>query len=354
MAKWNVKMTENYTARQVESVLYDLGVELVSETDTNLLCLCPYHRNTDSPAFSIDKLSGAFMCFAPHCGETGKLLKLVLDKRGCNVFVAKRLIERFRGEEPSIAQQLEDIFTKQDELPTFDRDTLNKLYDDMWNSPGQDYMLNRGFEDKTLAYFEIGYSKNKGMVTIPMHDWNGNPVGIIGRTIEGKRFKNSKNLPTKKVLFNTHRAKKYDSAVIIVESSMDAMRVHQAGFPCVVATNGSIFSENHIQTIGKYWNDIVIMTDFDDINDHKDPFCKKCEKTCEGHNPGRVLGEKMVKALANKRISWASYDYGIIYPNQAKDAGDMTIEEIQQCIKNAVSDIEYTLWKLDFPLLSII
>ncbi len=347
-------MTESYTARQVESVLYELGVEVVSETDTNLLCLCAYHRNTDSPALSIDKTSGAFMCFAPHCGETGTLLKLVIDKRNCNVFVAKRLIEKFRGEEPSITEQLEDIFTKRDELPTFDKNVLNKLYDDFWESAGHSYMNGRGFDDKTLAYFEIGYSKNKNMVTIPMHDWDGKPVGIIGRTVEGKRFKNSKNLPTKKVLFNTHRAKRYDSAVIIVESSMDAMRVHQAGFPCVVATNGSIFSENHIQTINRYWNDVVIMTDFDDISDHRDPLCRKCENTCEGHNAGRVLGEKMVKALSGKRVKWASYDYGVIYPHNAKDAGDMTIEEIQQCINNAVSDIEYVLWKHDFPLLSTI
>jgi hypothetical protein len=46
-----------------------------------------------------------------------------------------------------------------------------------------------------------------------------------------------------------------------------------------------------------------------------------------------------------KDILWASYEYGKIYPHDAKDAGDMTDEEIKACIKNAVSDIEYRSWK---------
>jgi len=41
---------------------------------------------------------------------------------------------------------------------------------------------------------------------------------------------------------------------------------------------------------------------------------------------------------------WSSYEYGKIYPHNAKDAGDMTDEEIKSCIKNSVSDIEYRTW----------
>jgi len=41
---------------------------------------------------------------------------------------------------------------------------------------------------------------------------------------------------------------------------------------------------------------------------------------------------------------WASHEYGKIYPHDAKDAGDMTDEEIKACVINAVSDIEYRSW----------
>ena len=50
--------------------------------------------------------------------------------------------------------------------------------------------------------------------------------------------------------------------------------------------------------------------------------------------------------LKNKDILWASHTYGKIYPHDAKDAGDMTEEEIKACISNAVSDIEYKSWNL--------
>ena len=43
-------------------------------------------------------------------------------------------------------------------------------------------------------------------------------------------------------------------------------------------------------------------------------------------------------------MSWASYDMDIVYPNNAKDVGDLKDEEIKQCIKNAVSNFEYLNW----------
>jgi DNA primase len=98
------------------------------------------------------------------------------------------------------------------------------------------------YNQKSLYYFELGYSENMGMVTVPVHSPDGMPIGIVGRSIEGKAFKNSTNLPKSKTLFNIHRAKKIGDHVIIVESSFDAIRVHQAGFPNVVATLGGFLS----------------------------------------------------------------------------------------------------------------
>jgi len=59
---------------------------------------------------------------------------------------------------------------------------------------------------------------------------------------------------------------------------------------------------------------------------------------------GRELGKSITERLRFKDILWSSYEYGKIYPHQAKDAGDMTDEEIKVCINNAVSDIEYKSW----------
>jgi DNA primase len=125
-------------------------------------------------------------------------------------------------------------------------------------------------------------------------------------------------------MFNIHRAKRIGDHVIVVESSFDAIRVHQAGFPNVVATLGGHVSQDNIKLLNRYFNKIIIMTDAD--------------------RAGRELGYVLSNKLRNKDLLWASYEYGKIYPHEAKDAGDMTDEEIKACIKNAVSDIEYRSW----------
>jgi DNA primase len=109
-----------------------------------------------------------------------------------------------------------------------------------------------------------------------------------------------------------------------VESSFDAIRVHQAGFPNVVATLGGFLSTEQQNLLNRHFNKITIMTDADQA--------------------GRELGKSIVNKLKFKDLLWASYEYGKIYPHDAKDAGDMTDEEIKTCIKNSVSDIEYRSW----------
>jgi DNA primase len=159
-----------------------------------------------------------------------------------------------------------------------------------------------------------------------VHSPDGIPIGIVGRSIEGKSFKNSTNLPKSKTLFNINRAKKIGDKVIVVESNFDAIRIHQAGFPNVVATLGGFLSTEQQHLLNRCFTQITIMTDAD--------------------KAGRDLGMSIASKLKGKDILWASYEYGKIYPHDAKDAGDMTEDEIKACIKNAVSDIEYRSWAL--------
>lgn len=348
-------MDEHYTQGQIESILDEINVDVKGETDTNLLCLCPFHRNTDSPSLSIDKEKGLYLCFSPVCDERGTLVKLVTYMTNSNPFVVKRIIERHQTSSGPIDKQVEDLLAKKTELPTFSVDTMNRMADDLWGSLGEQYLVEqRKFKPETLGYFGIGYSVRNDMIAIPLHDWEAKLVGIIGRSRLGKTFKNSDKLPTSKLLFNAHRAKKVGDTVIVVESSMDAMRVHQAGYPNVVATNGGFFTEWHKQTLDRYFNTIIIMTDMDDPDKHRSPYCKKCPNTCIGHNPGRALGEKIIKALPNKKIRWASYDYHVIYPENAKDAGDMSDIQIARCVDNAISSIEWALWKKQVKLFSMV
>lgn len=351
IGNWS-KSTDQYSEQQISSVIQELGIDLIGETDAVFLCLCPFHRNTDTPSFAVNKENGTYICFSPACDVHGNLLSLISKITKLGFYPAKRMIDRYRDTNANLAYAVQDIFDKKQELAPFDINIINRMADSFWNSPAHNYMRNRGFNDETLAHFQIGYSINKGLVAVPVHDWNGIPVGVIGRTIEGKRFENSKELPTRKTLFNANRAKKHGEKVIVVEASFDAMLIHQAGFPNVVATCGGFFTDAHQQLLNRYFNEIIIMTDNDNPDEHTSAYCKKCENTCTGHNPGRALGIKIADKMRNKRVRWASYDYGIIYPHNAKDPGDMTEQERAQCITNSISAAEMELWKKDFKELS--
>jgi DNA primase len=122
-------------------------------------------------------------------------------------------------------------------------------------------------------------------------------------------------------MFNLHRAKREGGTIIVVESSFDAIRLWQAGFPNAVATLGGSISDTNINLLNKYSSTVIIMTDND--------------------GAGRILGKTIAGKLKNKNVLWAKYDHNTIYPHSAKDVGDMTDEEIKQCIKNAVPHFEY-------------
>ena len=137
------------------------------------------------------------------------------------------------------------------------------------------------------------------MVTIPVHSPDGMPVGFVGRSIEGKEFKNTPKLPKSKVLFNLHRVKN-SSRVYVVESSFDAIRLDQVGFPAV-ATLGANVSNIQIELLRKYFNNIYVIADNDEA--------------------GGNMKERAVERLGS-RVSVIQLD------KQYKDIGDMDDEAI--------------------------
>jgi DNA primase len=317
-----------YAPGQIKSILKEIGLETTSEPGNDIMFYCPFHSNRHSASCCISTISGAWLCYNPACGESGSLVELVRRVSGKNNFQVLRLIATKAQESlDGFDEMLESLMEEKPEFENFPYDTVYRLHLDLAeNERAKSYLNSRGINVDSMKHFELGYSKNLDMVVTPVHSPDGTPIGIVGRSIEGKAFKNSTNLPKSKTLFNVHRAKKIGGNVIVVESNFDAIRVHQAGFPNVVATLGGFLSREQHSLLNRYFNRIIIMTDSD--------------------TAGRELGKAISEKLRNKDILWSSYEYGKIYPHDAKDVGDMTDEEIKSCINNSVSDIEYRSWNL--------
>ena len=315
-----------YAPNHIKSIVKALGLDIVAEPGNEVMFYCPFHSNRHTASCCINKDSGAWLCFNPSCGESGTLVELVRRVLHKNDFEAIRFIAT---QETEILNNFDEfvagMFEDKPDFEEFSQETINRLHADLSLSQNaKDYLISRGINEESMNHFFLGYSNSMGMVVTPVHSPDGTPIGIVGRSIEGKSFKNSTNLPKSKTLFNIHRAKKIGNHVIIVESNFDAIRIHQAGFPNVVATLGGFLSTEQHNLLNRYFNKVTIMTDAD--------------------LAGRELGLSIANRLKNKDLLWASYEYGKIYPHDAKDAGDMTDEEIKACIVNAVSDIEYRSW----------
>jgi DNA primase len=339
-----------YTADQVESVLIGLGIIVDSEAADDLVCFCPFHGNSHTPAMAVSKETGLFICYNPSCEATGRLVDLVVKIGGRNPMAAARYIAKARSNKVRPLQERIQRSIEAKQMPHFSQDKIDEMKAGLWESPeALKYMHGRGFDDSTLREFEIGYSAKRQLVSVPMHDIKGEPVGVIGRSIMGKQFKNSKRLPTSRTLFNIHRARKSSAeSVIICEASFTVMRFAQVGYPNAVAMAGGFFNQHHLSQLEKYFSSIIIATDFDDRTKHFHEDCAKCRKRdlslCAGHNPGRDLGQKIADQFS-KSVFWAALDYKNIYDGE-KDPDDLSDTKIRRVVQNAVSNHEYQSWLL--------
>lgn len=193
------------------------------------------------------------------------------------------------------------LYTKPEFVP-FDELIIKRLHNTLTTSDrAKEYFKYRKIETTSCSKFSLGYSDKQDMVTVPVHSPDGMPLGFVARSIEGKDFKNTPGLPKSKTLFNLHRVKTADR-VYIVESSFDAIRLDQVGFPAV-ATLGANVSNSQIELLQKYFNNIIVIADNDEA--------------------GGNMTERLIERLGS-RVSVIKLD------KQYKDIGDMDDTSIKQ------------------------
>lgn len=348
-------LPDQYTERQVESILGQIGLSIEGETYDEFSCFCPYHGNRHTPAMSISKTNGKFICFNPSCGATGDIKDLIKSLKPMPEFQMLRMIHTAKTENAeTFTERLQKALTPVEFVEWKYAHTIDSMAEMLHKTPvAIEYMRDtRGIDTETLREYHVGYNQKRNLICVPMYSAKGLALGVVGRPCEnGKvKFYNSPGLPTSKSLWNIHRAKRTGDVVIVCESTFDAMRISQAGYPNVVACLGGNFSDYHQEQLAMYFSTVIIMTDFDDAEKQRYVNCTKCSrlglKTCAGHNPGRDLGKKIADKMSGRNVKWAAYDHKIIYPDGCKDAGDMTTDQIRQCIRNCVSNLDYDSWGL--------
>lgn len=288
-----------YTPEQIKRVLAGSGINIESEVDSDYIIFCPFHNNFRSPAGEIDKRSGFFFCFS--CQHVCDLTAFVMHTSGRTYFEAVRFVKSKETETDLSYQINQALVVKPDYLP-YDELQIKRLNQQALDSPrALRYYNGRLITEASIKKFDLGYSEKQDMVTIPVASPDGVTVGFVGRSVEGKDFKNTPGLPKSKVLFNLHRVKA-SSRVYVVESSFDAIRLDQCGFPAV-ATLGANVSKIQTDLLQKYFNEIYVIADNDEA--------------------GGNMKDKIIERLGSRVIV-------IKLDKQYKDIGDMSDDAIKK------------------------
>jgi DNA primase len=300
----------NYTSssnieRNIRELFDNYNIHVHSEGMNEVNIFCPFHKNLHSPAFYINIKTGLWQCFNPSCGKKGNFRQLYKQVTG----------KPFTKDIKLDHQALQNTIDRDLNYEEGEKDQLN-ISDVEIDYDNQDMLSNlitlaeRGLEYETLETFEVGYSMPKERVVIPVRDAQYKLVGFIGRAIKSEqepRYLYNKGFKRADVLFNIQNAKAYNSC-IIVEGSIDAMFIHQAGFPNVVATLGSRVSEYQYKLMRRYFDSITIFSDNDAA--------------------GEQMKHDILNACSGKEL------YTVELPADKKDAGEMTQEEIINTLTN--------------------
>ena len=242
-----------YDEAHVASVLAAAGIDIVTEVPSDYIIYCPYHNNSRTPAGEVSKELGTFYCFS--CNEVASLEDLVQKVTGKSYFESMRIVGAPKIDLDAAVKKLEvaPIYEQ------FDQDLVTRLHTSL-NDRAREYFTNRGIH--ALDEFELGYSIAHDMVIVPAHSPTGMLVGFQARSIDGKQFKNSTDLPKRHLLFNLHRVRS-SSYVYVLESPMDVIRCHQLGIPAV-SSYGSGITKEQIEIVFKYFPEVYVCPDRDD------------------------------------------------------------------------------------------
>jgi DNA primase len=295
-------MSNIYSEEQVRRVLNGSGVEIEAEFGNDFIVYCPYHNNSRTPAGEVAKDSGLFFCFG--CQTTKNLEEFIMFTTGRSYFETVRYIKS-KETETNIENIVNKAMYAPPDFVQYDEVLIKRLNNQALESPrAMRYYSGRSITEDSVKKFWLGYSEKQDMVTIPVHSPDGLTIGFVGRSVEGKEFKNTPGLPKSKVLFNLHRVKT-SSIIYVVESSFDAIRLDQVGFPAV-ATLGANVSASQIKLLEKYFNNVVLVADNDEA--------------------GAIMKDKLIEKLGSL-VSVVNID------KKYKDIGDMD--------DSAIRDIEF-------------
>jgi DNA primase len=271
---------------------------------------CPFHHEKTA-SFTVSPDKGIFYCFGCHQG--GDTIAFIAKIENCTQLQAAQfLAEKYNLQVPESVQmskkgpQDKDIY----ELHQCIAQWCHKQLANQKNVI--QYLMNRGFTEKQIKYFSIGYfpgssyavqslltearklgfiaqdfieakffvegkaslySSFQDRIMFPIKNHFGKVCGFGGRIYSANsqrpKYYNSKEgvvFHKGKILFGLHAAKqsiKNENSVYLVEGYTDCIAMHELGYTNTVATLGTACTMEHLKVLARYTQYIYLMYDGD-------------------------------------------------------------------------------------------
>lgn len=284
----------------------------------NFKALSPF-TNEKTASFYVVPSKGIFKDFSS--GKGGDGISFVMEHEGLSYVEALRYLARKYGVEIK-----EDIISHDQQLQQTDRDSLyivmsyakdhykKLLFEtDEGRSIGLSYFRERGFNDRTIEQFELGYSVNswdhfytkaienghsiemlekaglvikkespekvryydrfRGRVIFPVHNLAGKVVAFGARILtkekDQPKYINSPETEIyhkSNVLYGMYQAKnpiRRENFCYLVEGYTDVISMYQAGIDNVVASSGTALTEEQIRLMHRFTENVTVLFDGD-------------------------------------------------------------------------------------------
>lgn len=274
---------------------------------------CPFH-NEKSPSFMVSEDKQIWHCFG--CQKGGDIFGFVMEMEGLDFRGALELLAEKAGVElkktnPAQAAQ------KNKTLDILEMATKFYQAHLLQTASGKkilEYLKDRGIDDESIKNFRLGYAPNswthvldflikngfteqeiaktgllvesqksggrrfydrfRDRIMFPIADVNGKVVGYSARVSPGGDESQAKYVNTpetevyhkSKILYGISRAKseiRQQKSVLLVEGNMDVIAAHQAGIQNTVAVSGTALTEEHLNIIKRYTDNIKMCFDMD-------------------------------------------------------------------------------------------
>lgn len=270
--------------------------------------LCPFH-NEKTPSFTVYPETQSFYCFG--CGAGGDAISFIKRIENIDYIDAlKYLCDRYGMQMPQ--DGYDNSMSKKRRRVYEANRAAAKYFNSVLNSPegkiGLDYYKNRGLTDHTIKKFGLGYAPDKwnglmyhlkalgfsledmlaagliskgkasskyfdtfrNRVMTPIIDVRGNVIAFGGRVLDDSKPKyinTGDTIVYKKTneLFALNFAKDSGkSTLILCEGYMDVIAMNQAGFTNAVAGCGTALTDEQVQLISRYADEVVLAYDGDE------------------------------------------------------------------------------------------